>query len=403
MRLAFITPEFLPPWGGVGVYSLNLIKELSEYSDIDIHVITPRRGKFYDEKKIEDVFGKRIKVHQISEANDDFFYNFKFQIAVYKNFEKLNKKYKFDIVHSANLVQMPDIFIKFKTSVPSLVTAHTTIKGQVRGFLKSNKNFFKMATSEKGSILAYPIIYMLEKIYLRKTKNLITVSNKFAREFIKYGYKGNVYVTHNGISTNLFNYEKIKNPYVEFPELKKVKYPIILFAGRIITQKGIEVFVKAIKRLQNKKVHFVIAGRGDVKRFKKLLKKYNIKDEKYDYLGFVENHKLPSLYKISSIFVLPSYYENFPISLLEAMSMKCCCIATDVGAVDEIIDNKINGIIIKPGSSKDLARNISSVLNNEKMRVRMAEKGFKKIINNFDSKTMAIKTKKIYEKIALKK
>ena len=66
-----------------------------------------------------------------------------------------------------------------------------------------------MANSEKGSILAYPVIYMLEKLYLRKTKNLITVSNKFANEFIKSGYKGSVNVTHNGILNELFSYEKL--------------------------------------------------------------------------------------------------------------------------------------------------------------------------------------------------
>jgi len=399
VKLAFLAPEFIPTWGGVGVYSVNLIKELSKYSDIDIHVITPRRD-YYDESRIEKMFGNMIQVHQISEACDTFFYNFKFQSAILRKFNKLHKKYHFDLVHSANLVHMPDIFLKFrKQSIPNLVTAHTTIKGQVSGFLQSNKNFFKMAPSEKGSVLSYPIISMFEWIYLKKTKNMITVSQKFAEEFIKGGYDGNVNVTQNGIVIDLFNYERVKDPYEDFPQLKCIENPIILFAGRIITQKGIELFVKVIKSLQDKHVHFVIAGKGDIETLHHLLKKYGIRESSCTFLGFVDQHALPSLYKLSSIFLLPSYYENFPISLLEAMAMKCCCIATNVGAVDEIIDNSINGFIVQPGSVDEIVEKIDYLLENENARVKLAENGYEKVIARFTSEIMANKTKKIYEDI----
>ncbi|MEM4245070.1 MAG: glycosyltransferase family 4 protein [Candidatus Nanoarchaeia archaeon] len=399
MRVAFLAPEFVPTWGGVGIYSVNLVKELSKDPEMEIHVITPKRDD-YDEKKIEEMFDNKIKVHQISTANDTFFYNFKFQLAVWRKFKKLHKQYNFDLIHSANLVHMPDIWLKFgKQRIPSLVTAHTTIKGQVQGFLQGNKNFFKMAPSEKGSILAYPVISTLEKIYLKRSKNLITVSNKFAKQFSENGYRGNINVTHNGIAMELFDYDKVEDPYKEFPQLREIKEPIILFAGRIITQKGIEVFVKMMKELQERNVHFVIAGRGDAEGLKKLLKNYEIKEEKYTFLGFINNHKLPGLYKLSSVFVLPSYYENFPISLLEAMAMKCCCVATNVGAVDEIIDDAINGFIIKPGDVKDLVEKIKYLLENEQDRIKMAENGYLKVKNNFTSKVMGEKTKRIYEEM----
>lgn len=397
MRIAILAPEFVPTWGGVGIYTVNLVKELSKNKKLEIHVITPKRDNV-DAKQIESMFNNRIKVHQISKANDTFVYNFKFQLAVLSKFNKLNKKYKFDLIHSANLVHMPDIWLKFrKEKVPSVVTAHTTIKGQVKGFLASNRNFFKMAPSEKGSILAYPFIRALEWFYLKRTKNLITVSERFAREFKDNGYKGKINVTHNGIVLDLFDYNKVKNPYKDFPQLKNIKDPIVLFAGRIITQKGIEVFVKAMQELKHKKVHFVIAGRGDVVNLRRLLREYDIKN--YTFLGFVDNSKLPGLYKLSSIFVLPSYYENFPISLLEAMSMKCACISTKVGAVSEIIDEHFTGLIMNKGDSQDLAKKIRYLLDNEKYRLKIAEAAYDDVRKKFTSKIMAEKTLKIYEEI----
>ena len=47
MRVAFIAPEFLPTWGGLGPYSVELVKNLYQ-RNIDIHLLTPRRGKNYD-------------------------------------------------------------------------------------------------------------------------------------------------------------------------------------------------------------------------------------------------------------------------------------------------------------------------------------------------------------------
>lgn len=397
MKVAFLAPEFIPTWGGVGIYSVNLVRELCKDDDIDIHVITPRRGREYSTKRIEEMFNNRIRVHQVSTANDTFFYNLKFQLAILRKFGDLHRKYGFDILHSANLVHMPDIFLKFRKSpIPELVTAHTTIKGQVSGFLQSNKNFFKMAPSEKGSVLAYPIISVLEWFYLKQTKNLLTVSGKFAKGFRKKGYKGSVDVTHNGIVEDLFDYNSVNDPGTEFPELKNVKKPIVLFAGRLITQKGIETFVKAMSRLKDADVHFVIAGRGDVNGLNRLLRKYRIRKEQFTFLGFVDNHRLPGLYKLSSIFVLPSFYENFPISLLEAGAMKCCSIATNVGAVDEIINHRVNGIIIKPGDFRGLTNEINRLLEDEDDRKRMAKNAYDNVLTNFTSKIMAKKTKDIY-------
>jgi len=45
VRLAFLAPEFLPPVGGVGIYSVHLVKDLSKERDTDIHVFAPSRGR----------------------------------------------------------------------------------------------------------------------------------------------------------------------------------------------------------------------------------------------------------------------------------------------------------------------------------------------------------------------
>ena len=401
MKIAYLAPEFYPPWGGVGTYSVNLVKELSKFKGMDIHVFTPERGKGYDKKGIEKFFGNRITIHNISKANDTFMYNFYFQYALFKKFKEYYREHKYDLIHSANLVHMPDIFLKFgKQTYPSVVTGHTTIKGQVAGSLQSNKNFLKMAPSEKGSIVLYPLINQLEKIYLKNTPNLISPSRKFAEIFKEKEYKGRIEVINYGIDINLFNYKKIRNPYDKFSQFKNMNKTKILYAGRLISQKGINIFVKLMHEFkENKKVHFIIAGHGDEKNFFKLIKEYQIPEDMYTFLGFVQNHHLPGLYKLSDIFVLPSYYENFPISIMEAMSMGCICIATNVGAVGELINAKSDGFIVTNNDALEFKKHILSTINNKSLRQKISRNAINKITGKFSSNLMARKTYKFYRGI----
>ncbi|GAI38851.1 unnamed protein product, partial [marine sediment metagenome] len=98
MKLAFLAPEFLPPLGGVGIYSVNLIKELSKHQDFDIHVFTPARGDNYDKESVLAYFGHRVQLHNISVARDDFVYNFAFQRQVFRQLPKYHQQYKYNLV-----------------------------------------------------------------------------------------------------------------------------------------------------------------------------------------------------------------------------------------------------------------------------------------------------------------
>jgi len=276
MRIAYLAPEFIPTNGGVGIYSVGLIRELSKHEDVEIHVITPRKGKGYKKKSIEKSFNNNIKLHWLTNAKDTFFYNLKFQLALFKEFNKLHRKYKFDIVHSANLVHMPDIFLMIMgMKIPHVVTVHTTIGGQLSGIRKSKQRFFDMAFSEKASALTYPVIMALEKLYLKRAKNILTVSRHYADILQNdYGFSGNLHVITNGIDQNVFNHEKTGETH----KLDHIKSPIVLFVGRLTVNKGINDLVSAAKKVLSisSDVHFVICGSGESNILLKLLKKNKI-------------------------------------------------------------------------------------------------------------------------------
>ncbi|HII30060.1 hypothetical protein COT48_03945 [Candidatus Woesearchaeota archaeon CG08_land_8_20_14_0_20_47_9] len=398
MRIAYLAPEFVPPWGGVGVYSTHLIKELSKYRDMEIHVFTPVRGEGYDKKKVEAMFGGRVKIFNISVARDEFVYNLIFQYNVAKQLPEFHRKYHYDIIHAANLVHMPDIFLKFRElDARFVVTAHTTIEGQLRGLVSKNKGLFHLAPSEKGSVIAFPYIWLMEQLYLRKTGYMISVSHRSRQEFIASGFKGRITTIHNGTDTSLFNSRLSKeNAHKLFPQLKGKKN-LVLYAGRLISQKGIRIFIEMASRLSGRGIHFVIAGNGDVNGLKRLIKKYSLKESEYSFLGFVKNTDMGSLYRLCSVFVLPSYSENLPISIIEAMSCGCVPIASDVGAVREIIRDGIDGFTVMPGDVEGLLHLTSYIVENRQLRRAMADEGSRRARERFSVRMMARKTREFYE------
>lgn len=407
MKLAFLAPEFLPTWGGVGIYSIELIKNLCKHKDMDIHVITPRRGTQYNPKKVAKYFNNKITIHNISNANDNFFYNFIFQLCILKNFERLNSKYKFDLVHAANLVHMPDIYLKFKKiGIPSVTTVHTTLKSQshVDGKKKLKKEQGKKAIVERMTSLYYPVIKILEKIYLKKSTNLITVSN-WIKGFVEDNKRPqNIRVIQNGIDVDRFSPKNKKNKQKEFGFLDKVNKPVILYCGRLLALKGLKIFIKSMSQVLKKQdAYFVFAGTGNINSWEEQMKLNNIPRENYKFLGYVEYEKIHQLYSKADVFVLPSFTESCPLTVLEAMSSRLPVIATRVGGTSEIIRNNKDGILIKAGRVSELTKSILKLLEDNAFRKRISNNARKKVEERFNSRLMALKTKKFYEEILSKR
>ncbi len=89
-------------------------------------------------------------------------------------------------------------------------------------------------------------------------------------------------------------------------------------------------------------------------------------------------------FRIADIFVLASFVEGLPGSLLEAMAMGLPCVSTNVNAIPEAIKNLDTGIIIEPGDPARLAHAINLLAENHELRLSIAEAGKRFVLNNFD-------------------
>lgn len=172
----------------------------------------------------------------------------------------------------------------------------------------------------------------------------------------------------------------------------------ILFLGRLCKEKGIRELIEAVDKLVNKipDVHLYLGGIWEDKQLERLTEG---KEQYITSLGWIDQEEKKQKIADCSIFVLPSYFEGQPVSLLEAMAGGMCVVASGVGGIPQIIMTDCQGILIPPEDEAALEAALESVLSSEKIRKEFGENAYKRIKGNYDIEDCVIKLQGIYERV----
>lgn len=160
----------------------------------------------------------------------------------------------------------------------------------------------------------------------------------------------------------------------------------ITLLGRLNERKGtydlIDVVEKMKSELNKNEYRFILAGDGDLEKLKRMINDKGIEDM-VEVLGWIDINKRDKILKDTLIYVLPSYNEGMPMSVLEAMSYGIPTISTNVGGIPKIIDDDINGLLIEPGDKEALYKNIKYLIENNGIRDEMSKNAYITIDNKF--------------------
>lgn len=131
----------------------------------------------------------------------------------------------------------------------------------------------------------------------------------------------------------------------------------LLYVGRLSNQKNLLSLIRSLKGLD---IGLDIVGDGELKE--KLVSEAQQQEADITFLGTLNNEDLPSIYNQYSFFVLPSYYEGMPKSLIEAMACGCLCIGCHVPGVKELL-NSDTGIVSSSTSTVDIRKALLVAIN----------------------------------------
>ena len=221
----------------------------------------------------------------------------------------------------------------------------------------------------------------------------ISISRQMTKELVNLGIpKNRIVYLPNSVDTNFFKPGKNKEEN------------LLLYVGRITELKGLHLLIEALKYLK-KNVRLVIIGPPDwnTSYYQKLLNTFereNAKGKhKISYLGAMEQSEIVKWYQKASLFILPSFVEGFPVTVLEALSCGTPVVATNVGGIPEVIQNNETGILIPPSNPVSLAKAIDHLLENEDIRLEMTRRGRENVQKQYSLENACKKLRLIYKQL----
>lgn len=271
--------------------------------------------------------------------------------------------------------------------------------------IKPNLVYFQISPLGRAFIrdLFYVSIIKLFKIKIVFHIHAKGIKNQLTRPFNKFLYQ--FCFNKNEIITlsKLLNYDitpvfhrKIHIIPNGIPLVKtNIKYEDdsnkinVLFLSNLIESKGILDFIDSIKILKLKGIHLNanIVGK-EFNISKKVLTQILIKNDlmkHVNYLGPKYDTDKNEILEASDIFIFPTKYpkECFPLVILEAMQFGLPIIATNEGAIPEIIDDRITGFIVEINSPQQIAEKVEYLINNSDIRIKMGQAARQKFLENY--------------------
>jgi len=171
----------------------------------------------------------------------------------------------------------------------------------------------------------------------------------------------------------------LPNPAPEIPELPSrdglrtefgLDGDVLAFAGRLGPQKSVGTLLDAIRGVAD--VTLVIAGDGPERGTLELRSHELALNGRVRFLGSVPRATVLRLFRAADASVLPSAWENFPHTVVEALAVGCPVIATSVGGVPEVVVDGENGLLVDPRDAPGLARAIERFFSDADLRTRLA-------------------------------
>ena len=172
----------------------------------------------------------------------------------------------------------------------------------------------------------------------------------------------------------------------------------ILFLGRLCNDKGIRELVEAMKHIIIKvpDAHLYLGGMWEDGKLKPLVDELG---DNVSFLGWVSGDDKVRLLKECSVYVLPSYYEGQPVSVLEAMAYSSAVVATTVGSMPEMIVSGESGELVPPRDAKALEQALIKVLDDKDYRKYLAQAGRQVVAYRFDVNKNLDKLCEIYKEV----
>ena len=171
----------------------------------------------------------------------------------------------------------------------------------------------------------------------------------------------------------------------------------ILFLGEVGKRKGAYDLPDIVKHVSESipDTHFVVAGNGNIEAVRQQLHSRAC-DQYVTFTGWIGPEQKKEWLTKSQIFLLPSYNEGLPMSVLEAMSYGLPVVSTLVGGIPGLVETGKNGYLYPPGDTKGIAEGLVNIFQHPKQALEICKANIEKIKRNYSLETTMDQLESIY-------
>lgn len=343
VKLLLVAPV-PPPYGGIGNWVLLMKKYLADKDEIelvDIINTAPKQRGLDGRSLFDRVFGQGVEM-----------------LRLRSKMKKIIKEKNPTVVHittSGQLAIIRDIFFLKLLKQKNIRSVYHIRFGRVPELAEKNTTEWKLL---KRALKLATVVMTIDQ----NTQNTLETQLPLDKSVLV----ANPFVTKNT--------EKYTNA---------VTSKIVIFLGWCVKTKGIEELLSAWISIESQYPDWVlkIVGPYDTEYQKELEQKYHSNSIVFE--GEKEHEEALDILSKSEVFILPSYTEGFPNAVLEAMSLGKPIIATDVGAIAEMLSDN-SGVVIPPKDADAIKQALIKILDDERLRRELGNNAFHRIRKQYD-------------------
>jgi glycosyltransferase involved in cell wall biosynthesis len=327
-NIGIFTHDLYPykPWGQ-GRYVYDLARNLRDKIKDDIFIFSPFEN-IGDDHYIQIFPGSHNCIGK----------NITFSIKLGLIIESLIQKYNLSLVHYQG--GPGGLLLFYRPSVPVIYTVHHTYYQQS-----------EYISAQKWK----KVLYLWEKFGYRKADYLICDSDSTRRIILR----------HYGVNLKLCKTIPVGVDQSRFFPLHLKRIPnSLFFLGRLEERKGIDFLIRAIPIVKDRlnEIQLFIGGDGILRScLENFIKKNNLESNVH-LLGTIDDAALNEWYNKVSVVIIPSMFEGFGLTAIEAMACGTPVIATDVDALRNVVKNGVNGLLVKYNDVRALSEKILYLL-----------------------------------------
>lgn len=226
----------------------------------------------------------------------------------------------------------------------------------------------------------------------------ITALTNIRANEIKEGLNCQPLIVPNGVDSKLFHPTNIHTK-LPFHPLK------LITVSRLTNVKRINDVIIALSKavVVNKNIHLTVVGDGEEQvNLRQLVIDLNL-DGNVKFMGFVTQEEKIKLLQESHLFLIPSLYEGFPLTILEAFATCLPVIATPVSGVSELVHPKKTGFIVPFCSPESISDAILNIMNHTSEEYNQMRENCRQISEQYDWQKVAEEYEKIYYNILIRR